>query len=212
MARTFNGSNQYLGNGTAIVSAAPLTLACWFNVVNITANHTLVSIGDTAGDDNYFRIYAAGADAGDFVKFDARNTTLRTAVTSAAYSANTWQHACGVAVSTGDRTIYLNAANAGTNLLSITPAGLDVSDIGRLGRATPTQFCNGSIAMVGIWNVALSQAEVAQLAAGFSPSRVRPQSLISCPPLVREIIDLKGIVWTDNNTTTVSPGPRQYAL
>ena len=37
----------------------------------------------------------------------------------------------------------------------------------------------GNIAHVGIWNVALTDAEVLSLANGLLPTRVRPQSLIS---------------------------------
>lgn len=212
MARTFNGTTQYLSVASALVSAAPLTMACWFNADNITANHTLICVGDVGSDIRYFRLYAAGADAGDFVKFDSRDGTLATAATSAAYSASTWHHACGVTSAANSRVVYLDGANSGTNTTSVTPTLLDNTVIGRLERLTPTQFMAGSIAMPAIWNVALSAEEIAQLADGYSPSRVRPQSLISYPPLVREIIDLKGITWTDNNTTTVSPGPRQYAF
>lgn len=211
MARTFNGTNQFLSTANAIVASTTFTVGCWFNVANLTANHTLFSIGDTGSDDQYYRLYAAGADASDFLKADGRATNLRTASSSIAYSASTWQHGA-FTINGNTITVYLNGANSGTNTMTGTPASLDSAAIGELIRATPTQFCNGSVAMLGVWSEVLATASLAQLVAGVAPSRVRPQALISCPPLVREIIDLKGIPWTDNNSSTVSAGPRQYAF
>lgn len=208
--RTFNGSDQYLSVASTAVSAAPHTMHCAFNVANVTANHTFLSIADTAGDVDYFRLYAAGADAGDFVKYDARTTgNLRTATTSAAFSASTWHTATAVAVDASDRTVYLDGANGGTSAISVTPAGLDSMAIGRLERATPTNFCNGTIAEVAIWNAALNASEVAALAKGFSPRLIRPQSLVCYVPLLNGIIDSTGRTWTDHSST-VGPHPRRY--
>lgn len=211
MARTFNGTDSYLTVTATPVSAVPITLACWANLANITANHTLICIADVGSDIRYFRIYAAGADAGDFAKFDSRDGTLATAASSAAYSANTWQHFCGVSSASNDRIMYLDGANSGTNTTSVTPTLLDATDIGRLNRATPTNFCNGSIAEAAIWSAALNASEVASLAKGVSPRLVRPQSLAFYVPLVRNIFDFKGLTLTEGGTaTTVTAGPRKY--
>lgn len=211
MARTFNGSDAYIAAAATPVSAVPITIACWANLANVTANHTLVSISDVGSDIRYFRLYAAGADAGDFVKFDSRDGTLATAASSAAYSASTWQHFCGTSSAVNARAAYLNGANSGTNTTSVTPTLLDATDIGRLNRLTPTNFCNGSIAEVGIWSAALTDAEIASLAKGVSPRLVRPQSLAFYVPMVRDIFDFKGLTLTPGGTaTTVTAGPAKF--
>lgn len=212
MARTFNGTDSRLTVSATPVSAVALTMACWANVANVTANHTLISIADVASDIRYFRIYAAGADAGDFAKFDSRDGTLATAASSLAYTASTWQHYCGVSAASNDRIMYLDGGNSGNNTTSVTPSLLDATDIGVLGRLTPAQFCNGSIAEVAIWSAALNASEVASLAKGVSPRLVRPQSLAFYVPLVREIQDLRGglTITASGTATTVTSGPRKF--
>jgi hypothetical protein len=70
----------------------------------------------------------------------------------------------------------------------------------------------GQIAEVGIWNVALTAAEIASLADGMTCDKVRPQSLVFYAPLVRDLQDVRGgLTITNNNTATVANHPRIYA-
>jgi hypothetical protein len=70
---------------------------------------------------------------------------------------------------------------------------------------------DGKIAEVGIWNAALTAAEVASLAKGMTCDKVRPQSLVFYAPLVRELIDQKAArAITNNNAATVADHPRIY--
>ena len=74
------------------------------------------------------------------------------------------------------------------------------------------QYMNGQIAEVGIWNAALTAAEVASLAKGMTCDKVRPQNLVFYAPLVRNLVDVKGgLTITNNNTATVAAHPRVYA-
>ena len=70
---------------------------------------------------------------------------------------------------------------------------------------------NGQVGEVGVWNVALTAAEIASLAKGVTCDKVRPQSLVFYAPLVRELIDVRGgRTITNNNTATVAVHPRVY--
>jgi hypothetical protein len=70
----------------------------------------------------------------------------------------------------------------------------------------------GQIAEVGIWNVALTDAEIASLADGMTCDKVRPQSLVFYAPLVRDLQDVRGgLTITNNNTATVAVHPRVYS-
>jgi hypothetical protein len=72
-------------------------------------------------------------------------------------------------------------------------------------------FHAGSIAEVGIWNAALTAAEIASLAKGMTCDKIRPQSLVFYAPLVRDLIDAKGgLTITNNNGATVANHPRIY--
>jgi hypothetical protein len=73
-------------------------------------------------------------------------------------------------------------------------------------------FFAGRIAEAGVWNAALTDAEIASLADGMTCDKVRPQSLVFYAPLVRDLIDAKGgLTITNNNTATVANHPRVYA-
>ncbi len=80
------------------------------------------------------------------------------------------------------------------------------------GGTSGIQFCDGRIAEVGIWNAALTAAEIASLAKGMACDKIRPQSLVFYAPLIREIQDVRGArTITNNNAATVATHPRVYA-
>jgi len=89
--------------------------------------------------------------------------------------------------------------------------GTDVNRVsaGCIDRGTPVLFLNGSIAEAAIWNAALTDAEIASLAAGFTPDQIRPQSLQFYAPLVRDLVDVRGgRTITNVNSATVATHPR----
>jgi hypothetical protein len=216
MAYEFNGTNQYISTAAAPVAAVPLTIACWFNSKSITANQRLVRLYSTAGLRPYWDISARGADAGDPVGlavYDGVSAQVTLSTTS--YSANTWHHACGVFTSATSRTIYLDAGGSATGTTNLTPnqtinasiIGVFIDSSGNL-----SQYFNGNIAEVGIWNAALTAAEIASLAKGMTCDKIRPQNLVFYAPLVRDLNDQKGgLVITNNNGATVANHPRVYA-
>jgi len=214
MASKFTSvSSQYLSSLFSI-SPYPLTIACWFNAENTTANHALVYIGLSTSTSR-FLLSAAGAVTNDPISFDVIATgggASQQANTTTGYNANTWSHACGVATSSNLRAVYLNGGANGTNTTSVTPSTPNRLTIGsRLATGIPGIFLDGSIAEVGIWNDALTAAEIASLANGMTCDKVRPQSLVFYAPLVRDLIDQKGgIAITNNNSATVANHPRIY--
>jgi hypothetical protein len=205
MAYNFNGSNQNLTVVSAPVTAAPLTIAVWFRKAS-TATKNGIFVRASANNSNLFGFYFTTVVRG-YVQ-DGPNQISDFAST-ANYSANTWTHACLVEASTNSRTIYQNAGNSATNTQSRVPAGINAIDIATFGGGA--NF-DGQFAEIGIWNAALTQPEVASLAAGMTCDKVRPQSLVFYSPLTRDLIDYKGgLAITNNNTATVANHPRVYA-
>jgi hypothetical protein len=214
MASKFTSAgSQYLSSLFSI-SPYPLTISCWFNAENTTANHALVYIGLSTSTSR-FLLSASGAVTNDPISFDVITATnlTRVASTTTGYNANTWSHACGVATSSILRTVYLNGGSSGTNTVSSNPSTPDRLTIGsRLFTGIPGVFLDGSVAEVGIWNVALTAAEITSLAQGMTCDKIRPQSLVFYAPLVRDLIDQKGgLTITNNNGATVAQHPRVYA-
>jgi hypothetical protein len=212
MAFQFNGTNQYLST-SAPVTAAPLTMACWVYKTDVTAGgFALMSLSDEgASSDN---IDLSHQNATNRIRAGSQFNagTLETAVTTSGMTNNTWHHACGVWESASSRKAYIDAANDGTNSVSVTPVGIQKLFIGARFFGSLGGYINGRIAECGIWNVALTAAEIASLAKGMTCDKVRPQSLVFYAPLVRDLIDYKGgLTITNNNTATVANHPRVYA-
>jgi hypothetical protein len=210
MAYEFNGSDQKLSPASTPVAAAPLTMACWFRPANLTHNGALISLNRSTGG-SYFALYFNGSAAGDPISiFKSPGLTGGLNSTSGA-SVNTWNHACGVFESSSSQSVYLNGGNSATNASAGTPSGINRFDIGAYLNAAGN-FFNGQLAEVGIWNAALTAAEIASLAKGMTCDKVRPQSLVFYAPLVRDLVDQKGgLTITNNNSATVAAHPRVYA-
>jgi len=121
-------------------------------------------------------------------------------------------HGCAVFESTTDRRIYLDAGGKVTNTDSLSsPSGLNRITIGYSDRATNALFFDGEIAEVGVWDISLTDAEVAILAEGFSPLFVRPDRLKFYAPIVREKIDIVGgLVLSDFGSPTIQPHTRVF--
>jgi hypothetical protein len=188
-------------------------MACWFRSDDTTINQTLMCISDTGTDVNYFRLSAMGASAGDPVRADTTATTTGDADTTTGFSANTWHHACGVFAGTADRRAFIDGGSKGTDVVNEVPTGLDTTAIGRLARLTPAGYTSGRIAEAAIWDVALSDVEVALLAKGYSPLFVRPASLTLYAPLLGNYspeIDLIGARSLTVTGATKADHPRVF--
>jgi hypothetical protein len=133
-------------------------------------------------------------------------------VNETAFSAGVWYHAAGVFANASSTEAFFNGS-AG-NIIgagSLTPTGIDQILIGVRRSTALGAYQNGLIAEVGIWNAALTAAEIASLAKGMTCDKVRPQSLVFYAPLVRNLIDQKGgLTITNNNDATVANHPRIY--
>lgn len=186
MARLFDdASNQYLRVTSTPVTEPPFTMACWFYTDDTDIDEVLMEIGDLDDDSHGHWIDADGTLEGDPVcVYSAEGDAA--AETASGFSANTWHHAAGVVAASDDRRVYIDGGSKGTDAGEASSTGLDSVNIGAHGNGTPDLYFSGRIAEAAIWNAALSDAEVVELAAGRSPLLVRPQSLVAYWPLVRD--------------------------
>ena len=187
MARGFDdASSQGLRVTSAVVSAYPCTMACWFYSDDDAHSGKIMEVSNTSTPavDAWF-MTAAGDVAGDPLRGYIRSATgtARSVDTSTGFTANTWHHACFVATNATNRTVYLDGGGAGNDSnSSVFPTGTDVTLIGRretVGAIPTNSYFSGNLAEGAIWNVALTAAEVAILAKGYSPLLVRPQNLVA---------------------------------
>ena len=118
----------------------------------------------------------------------------------------TWYHACGVFTSDTSRDAFLNGGEKGSDTGSRSPSSPDQFRIGARSYQAAANYFDGSIAEAGIWNVALSDEEVAQLGLGYSPLMIRPSALVGYWPMLGNNspeLDRKGstsFTWTNSPT------------
>ena len=220
MAYEFNGTNQTITASAAPVTAEPLTICAWFYPTRNTARTVIVSLCDTTGgapgSQMFYALIEDGTAVGDPICATKQNgvSVVAEAVSTSGFSTNSWNHGCAVFTSTTSRTIFLNGGSSATNSTNVTTNinTVDKTAIGCLGRSPNTAFFQGRVAEVGIWNAALTAAEVASLAKGMTCDKVRPQSLVFYAPIVRDLTDQKGgLTITNNNGATVANHTRVYA-
>lgn len=210
MAFAFNGSNQYLSTASAPATAAPLTIACWARP-SATGTTAYVAINNTTTGDRFqiaLNVSSSAVAAQTVVGGSTQSATV-----GAVPSVNNWLHAAGVFSASNNRVAYLDGVAGTANTASSTPSGINSLYVGaRNNGAGIGLYFNGQIAEVGVWNVALTAAEIGSLADGMTCDKVRPDSLVYYSPLVRDLIDYSGgLTITNNNTATVAVHPRVYA-
>lgn len=130
---------------------------------------------------------------------------LATSIFGGSVAINTWTHIAGMARSSADRSVFVDASETND---TTSNAGLDVFNRMQIG-----QF-QGRQANFALWSVVLTAAEIASLSKGFSPRRVRPQSLLAYAPLIREAVEwAKGLAMSRTGPApTYGEGPRLYGF
>lgn len=177
MSRSMSG-NQFLYINQLLVPVqnSAFSMSAWIYPTNITIPMAIVCFGSFI--DNQFAVLGVRGDvAGDPVGFDLWDTIGSAAAHSIGVSINTWHHACAVKVNANLQYSYIDGGTRGSDGTSVNP-NPDVSAIGKLYRLTEGWPFQGRIADVGIWDVALNDAEVLLLSQGYSPLFVQPNNLV----------------------------------
>lgn len=217
MALDYDGTNDYIET-TDPVDIEPLSMACWYYSTGAgDAFEPLICLADSAhtgGDDKQIRLVISTDNGANWaVEANSWSTDgYDLGAATAASSYNTWQHACGVFASTSSRSGYLNGANKGTdtnaNTATATPDELNIG-YGPFSGGTGDKW-NGYLAEIAVWDVALTDVEVAMLGTdAVSPLFVRPANLVLYVPGIRTAFDLiASRSLTVGGSLGVQPHPR----
>jgi hypothetical protein len=205
-AITFNGTNQQLTIPSGTVSnTLPKTFSVWYYPTSnklaglmyfrdASSQNVLILQTTSAGKAEYA---IRGASGGYAIPQSSNTQTL-----------NVWNHMAGKSASLTSHAVWLNGTKATSSATAVAlGATLTSQAIGSIGGSG---YFPGRIAEVAAWNADLTDDEIASLAKGFSPDRIRPQSLVIYAPLNREVIEIKGGVTITNSAGAAADHPRTY--
>jgi hypothetical protein len=181
MARSFNGSSQYLSVSSALFSSPPLSISGWVNADDLTNAHTAFCIGHTTNNQPFIILQCSGTVGGDPFRLIIRDNAgnLQTAITTTGYSVSTWHHILGVWASATSTAIYIDGGSKGTDTdPTLGTLTVNRTAIGVRWTSSLQQYFAGKEAEFGLWDVALTDAEAQVLALGVPPRFVRPSNFV----------------------------------
>jgi hypothetical protein len=185
MSRIFpNTTTDFLRSGTVPLTAAPLTMACWFQQTGGEAIDVAVYMGDSSS--NNLELWSLGATStGPAARYQVADGSSTTNSEPASMQQDTWTQLCGASAAANDhyarRTDSASSTTA-SNTTSRAPSSVDRLSVGVKDDSSPDTPLNGRVGHVAIWNVALTDQDMASLGVGVSPLRMKRDNLVFYAP------------------------------
>jgi hypothetical protein len=216
MALTF-GSGDYLHyfqsaiSEKALATAAPFSVSIWFKTAGQGSAACLWSMADKDVGNHLWRLVLRST-ATRQVRMGVFAGSGTNITTTATYALNTWQHAGIVEASPTSHSVFVNGVNKVTKTTSRVPLNADRTCLGRVCDSTPGQQFNGDQAHFSMWNVALSDQEMASLGAGLNPLYLRGGSGLICYSPLNGLPDTINVaaaseVWKDQGSVALAIEP-----
>jgi len=196
---------DYFQKSSPTITAMPFTFSCWVKPDSISDHDGLVVLGVSGSAYDHHALNLRNSAQLEVAIRDQASGYDNSTVSS--YTTG-WNHCAGVFASTTSLQAFLNGV-AGTEETDVTSAsGMNELRIG-LYVGTWGRALDGLLAEVAIWDVALTAGEISQLSDGYTALGVRPESLESYYPMVRDYNDVMGNnAMTPNNTVIYDVHPR----
>ena len=164
---SFDGSSEYISTGFTISSTSSYTLSAWFKTTTTTQDRII--LGD-------FNSSAANASARAILGFNGtriylnmgdgtnQNNNYGSGYNASSYFDGNW-HLYTLTINGFTQKAYLDGTLVETwvSTVSAGTAGERGYTVGRYGDFTSTNYFNGSIDEVGIWNTALTSTQVSEI-------------------------------------------------
>lgn len=186
MARSGFGTGNYLIRASGLITAAPLSVSALVKVGTLATLQFAFQLQNSGSVDgrNEFSLYVSSTNTVRAATGNA--TTTASSETAGTIGDTTSFHQIGGAwASATSRVAYLDGVAATADTTNLVPSGINQTTIGvdKPSGGVSLPF-TGAIAEVGLWNVALSAADMATLALGYTPLQVRPDALVAYWPLL----------------------------
>jgi len=159
-ALDFDGTNDHVQINNRIIENYPFTISVWLKTTNCVSTPAVVNLAYSGASNSYYGIDVTSAGV---VRLVARNTNTRN-LNGIQINDGQWHHIAAVYSSANDRTLYVDGVNRGYDNQG-TPFNVNANrwSFGRWGDSSPSNYLNGSIDEVRLWNRALNSTEVQQL-------------------------------------------------
>ncbi|TSC93171.1 MAG: LamG domain protein jellyroll fold domain protein [Candidatus Berkelbacteria bacterium Licking1014_7] len=171
-ALSFNGTSDYVGTGTKVLSSfTAITVSAWVKF-NTTANYDgWVNQWGSGVYNGYAHRISDSAPYKQY--FEVSINDENHAIGATTLSTGTWYHLVGTWTSGDNVRVYLNGTLDGTSATvktgTITPNKNFGIGFLQWSGANPANYHNGSINDVRIYNRALTQTEITQLYNQYAP-------------------------------------------
>lgn len=216
MARTF--SSGYASANIAVPTGYPFTMFIRGYTTSNSARQVALSLMVGSGDAyNGSLVFFDGTLGGDPVRFSKFGGVV--ADSSGGYSINTWHALAGRAISATALDVSIDGTKTAGASTSVSFKTITTLQIGARANPSIDSPMAGACACAAIWDAQLDDAELVSLAKGFSPRRIRPQSLKLYVPMVRALatpfwsVAATTPTFTDTvGTSTPSAHPRSYGV
>lgn len=220
-----SGTNRInYGSPSYLDDLGPLTYAVWVQRDSVTAGGGFPRI-ISKDEKKFFLLFdalnpPAPASYEFAIAASTQNHSKGAPADSIPVASSTWVHLAATwdgTLNTNGSVLYRNGNAESSYVTNTAGSGSITSDaagdfaIGNRSSGTFDRGLDGRLAELAVWNVVLTAAEVASLAQGFRPQRIRPQSLVFCVPLLRTNQDIRNAtVGTTTGATGGSAHPRVY--
>ncbi len=213
MARNFDPSNpDYLEIGDVAsldIAGDAITVAAWVKLASTSGERKVIAKWSDSGGAFSYLLGIAGA-GNDNAQFVVNTGSNGIALGTTSLSVGVWHLIVGTYDGVTVR-VYLDGVEDGTDAqtgnLNLTSAPVR---IGVGSGATSEQPMDGDIGHCPIWDIDLTAGEVASLAAGISPLKLRRGSLVYYAPINGQSPEadvIGGFTATVNGTPTKSEEP-----
>lgn len=188
----------------AVVANPPFTMACWCRPSSQSANVVLMEIGTNASSNHRTQLFLNSSTLS--VSGVVRGTTSATTNgPSVEREPGALIHAAFVLHSATSKYAYDNGDRGPQDTVSKTPSGMNRTVFGNAALAASSNATD--IWIPTIWNVALSSAEIMNLAQGADPRGIRPDAIVAClsAPSLDTLDLVTGKRWTSLGSAGIGP-------
>lgn len=181
MARTFNGSTQYLSATSSLLANEPIDFVVHANADVLTATMTAVGLGNTGAATGAYQMAVLGATVGDPANASKQSDA---GTASAALSSpgglvvSTWAVLGAKYVSDTSRDVFLDGGNKASSATNVTDPTPESISIGAVVRSSVSNYFDGSIAEAYVLDANMTDAQHAIVGTGISPIWIMPLSNI----------------------------------